>query len=309
MEFRQIEAFVNAVKYKSFSRAADAAFLTQPTISAHISNLENELGITLLNRVGREITLTSQGQLFYPYAIDILHTRSKALASVEDGKDLGAGVLELQASTIPGQYFLPKVLSDFHIRYPKTRFYVEQSGSRNVNDNILNQKGEIGFTGFRGNDGLEYEPIFKDNTVIIVPDSKAYEAYENGSVLSAEVFRTAEYIFREDGSGTKYEMEMADSNGTAIFKHVNVVARMNNMEAIRQAVASGLGISVISELAAVGEAGRNRIKYFRLRELQKQRVFYMVHNKNICLSPLADSFRRIVLNHCEGGGEREEKAE
>ncbi|MEG2871174.1 MAG: LysR family transcriptional regulator, partial [Clostridium sp.] len=70
MEFRQIEAFVNAVKYKSFSKAADATFLTQPTISAHISNLENELEITLLKRVGREVTLTPQGQQFYPNPLD-----------------------------------------------------------------------------------------------------------------------------------------------------------------------------------------------------------------------------------------------
>ena len=72
MEFRQLEAFVNAVKYKSFSKAADATFLTQPTISAHINNLENEMGTTLVNRTGREITLTKQGELFYPYAIDML---------------------------------------------------------------------------------------------------------------------------------------------------------------------------------------------------------------------------------------------
>lgn len=296
MEFRQIEAFVNAVKYKSFSRAADAAFLTQPTISAHISNLENELGITLLNRERREITLTAQGQLFYPYAIDILHTRSKALASVENGKDAGIGVIELQASTIPGQYFLPKMLSDFHIRYPNAKFYVEQSDSRAVNDNILNQKGEIGFTGFKGNDGLEYEPVFKDNMVIIVPDSEQYREYENGSILSAKLFQNEDFILREDGSGTKYEMEMADSGGESIFQYVNVAARMNNMEAIRQAVISGLGISVTSEMAAVEEAGRKRIKYFRIEELKKLRIFYMVYHKNVCLSPAADIFRQFIHN-------------
>lgn len=83
MEFRQLEAFVNAVKYKSFSKAADAAFLTQPTISTHVSNLEIELGVKLLNRTGREILLTPQGQEFYSYAVDLLNTREKALLSVQ----------------------------------------------------------------------------------------------------------------------------------------------------------------------------------------------------------------------------------
>lgn len=296
MEFRQIEAFVNAVKYKSFSRAADASFLTQPTISTHISNLESELGITLLNRERREITLTSQGQLFYPYAIDILHTRSRALASVENGKEVGVGIIELQSSTIPGQYFLPKLQSNFHMQYPKAKFYVEQSDSHMVNENILNQKGEIGFTGRKENNGLEYEPIFKDNTVIIVPNSERYLEYDNGSVLSAGLFMEEDFIFREDGSGTKYELELADECGEPLFNHVNAAARMNNMEAIRQAVICGLGVSVISEMAAVEESGRNRIKYFRIEELKKQRSFYMVHNKNVCLSPLAEAFRQFVLN-------------
>ena len=67
MEFRQLEAFVNAAKYKSFSKAADATFLTQPTISTHVSNLENELGVRLLNRSGREISLTPHGHEFYSY--------------------------------------------------------------------------------------------------------------------------------------------------------------------------------------------------------------------------------------------------
>ena len=102
MEFRQLEAFVNAVKYKSFSKAADATFLTQPTISAHINNLENEMGTTLVNRTGREITLTKQGELFYPYAIDMLHTRSQALATVQAQCETMDGVLDLYASSDSG---------------------------------------------------------------------------------------------------------------------------------------------------------------------------------------------------------------
>ena len=112
MEFRQIEAFVNAVKYKSFSKAADATFLTQPTISAHINNLENELGVTLVNRSGREITLTKQGKMFYPYAVDMLHTRSQALLSVQAKDGEMNGVLDIYSSSIPGQYYLPKLMGE-----------------------------------------------------------------------------------------------------------------------------------------------------------------------------------------------------
>ena len=107
MEFRQLEAFVNAVKYKSFSRAADVMFLTQPTLSTHVGNLENELGVKLLNRTGREIVLTARGREFYSYALELLNTRERAVYAVQGDSQSAEGILEIQTSTIPGQHYLP----------------------------------------------------------------------------------------------------------------------------------------------------------------------------------------------------------
>lgn len=305
MEFRQIEAFVNAVKYKSFSKAADATFLTQPTISAHINNLEGELGITLLNRAGREITLTKQGELFYPYAIDMLHTRSQALFSVQKYTETMEGVLDIHASSIPGQYYLPKLMGEFHERRPKVCFYVEQSDSKNVIDNILGQKGEIGLTGYKINNSLTYEPIFMDEMVMMVPDSKAYARWENGSEVDFEDFKHEEFILREDGSGTKKEMEKAQIRGVPVFKDINVIARMNNMEAIKQAVAGGLGVSILSRRAIESSVMDQPVKYFRIDGLDKKRIFYMVYNKNICLSPVAEAFRNLVLEYRDKNWEQD----
>lgn len=149
MEFRQLEAFVNAAKYKSFSKAADATFLTQPTISTHVSNLENELGVRLLNRSGREISLTPHGHEFYSYAVELLNTRSRAVMSMKNLKEDLDGILEIQTSSIPGYFYLPQVMEEFHELFPRVRFYVEQSDSRLVNENLMNQRGELGFTGYK----------------------------------------------------------------------------------------------------------------------------------------------------------------
>ncbi len=93
MEFKQIEAFINVVKYKSFSKAADASFLTQPTISTHISSLEGELGVTLIDRMGKESRLTKQGREFYKYAINMINTREQALYAMEKaGKEVAASL-------------------------------------------------------------------------------------------------------------------------------------------------------------------------------------------------------------------------
>ena len=75
MDFKQIEAFVNVVRYKSFSKAADATFFTQPTISTHIRNLEKELGVKLLDRKSRIVEMTPQGSKFYKYAVEMINAR------------------------------------------------------------------------------------------------------------------------------------------------------------------------------------------------------------------------------------------
>lgn len=294
MEFRQLEAFVNAAKYKSFSKAADATFLTQPTISTHVNNLENELGVKLLNRSGREITLTPHGHEFYSYAVDLLNTRAKALLSVQMMKDDLDGILEIQTSTIPSHYYLPALMEEFHEMYPKVRFYVEQSDSRMVNENLTNQRGEIGFTGYKGNSSLCFEPLFYDEMVIITPDTDKYKIYKDGDEIPVDVFINEPFVMREDGSGTKQEMEKALVNGKAVFKNVEVIARMSNMSAIKQVISRGLGVSIVSEQVVKQTAVQEKLRYFRIRGLEKKRCFYLAYNKSICLSPIAERFLEFV---------------
>ena len=294
MEFRQLEAFVNAVKYKSFSKAADATFLTQPTISTHISNLETELGVRLLNRKGREITLTSQGQDFYGYAMELLNTRERALDHIHNQSKEIDGILEIQTSSIPGHSFLPMLMDEFHKLYPKVRFYVEQTDSRTVNENLLNQRGEIGFTGYKGNSALAFETVFEDEMVLITPDIEKYRSYKNGEEIPTELFIHEPFIMREDGSGTKQEMEQALVNGKAVFKHIDVIAKMTNMEAVKQVVGRGLGVSIVSEQVVKETAESENIRYFKIQGLEKKRCFYLTYNKNVVLSPIAELFLKFV---------------
>ena len=294
MEFRQLEAFVNAVKYKSFSKAADATFLTQPTISTHISNLETELGVRLLNRKGREITLTSQGQEFYGYAMELLNTRERALDHIHNQSKEIEGILEIQTSSIPGHSFLPMLMDEFHKLYPKVRFYVEQTDSRTVNENLLNQRGEIGFTGYKGNSALAFETVFEDEMVLITPDIEKYRPYKNGEEIPMELFIHEPFIMREDGSGTKQEMEQALVNGKAAFKHIDVIAKMTNMEAVKQVVGRGLGVSIVSEQVVKDTAESEKIRYFKIQGLEKKRCFYLTYNKNVVLSPTAELFLKFV---------------
>ncbi len=295
MDFKQIEAFVNVVKYKKFSKAADASFLTQPTISTHINNLEKELNVILLNRQGREITMTKQGETFYSYAVNILNLREQATLSIQGMNREIEGVIELQTSSIPGQYYVPKILGEFRSRYPGVKIFLEQSDSRNVMDNIINQKGEIGFTGTKLSNNLVYEEIFSDDMILITPNKGKFAKMKDDSIRVEEIVGE-NFILREDGSGTKKEFEKTEVHGISILKMVNVIAHMNNTEAIKNAVISGVGISVLSACAASDLLANEQLKCFKIAGLNQKRHFYMVRNRTYCLSPAAERFWEYVLS-------------
>lgn len=299
MDFKQIEAFVNVVKYKKFSKAADASFLTQPTISTHINNLEKELNVVLLNRQGREITMTKQGEAFYSYAVNILNLREQATQSIQGMRKDVEGIVELQASSIPGQYYVPKLLGGFRNKYPGVKIFLEQSDSRNTMDNIINQKGEVGFTGTKLSNNLVYEEIFTDDMILITPNKGKFAKMKEDTVQVEDIVGES-FILREDGSGTKKEFEKTEVQGVSILKMVNVIAHMNNIEAIKNAVISGFGISVLSTCAVNDLMDNEKIKRFKIAGLNQKRHFYMVRNRTYCLSPAAERFWEYVLSVRDG---------
>lgn len=295
MEFKQIEAFVNVVKYKSFSKAADACFLTQPTISAHISTLEKELGVQLLDRNGRGASPTGQGRIFYKYAAAMLNTREKAVLSVKDYTRDIRGVLEIQASAVPGQYMLPELMAEFHQSFPGVKFYVLQSDSEEVAKNILAGKGELGFAGSIEDSVLMYQALTEDELVVVTPNDETFGTIE-ADELSVEQFLDEPLILREQGSGTRREFENYIAELGVRQKSMNVAARLNNLEAVKETVKRGMGITVISRMAAQDLEDCPLVRIFRIKGMRMNRMLYLVHNKSITLSPIAEAFRSFVTD-------------
>ncbi|MGF6376092.1 DNA-binding transcriptional LysR family regulator [Clostridiales Family XIII bacterium PM5-7] len=293
MDFKQIEAFVNVVKYKSFSKAADATFVTQPTISAHISSLEKELGTSLIDRKGKESRPTKQGRMFYKYALDMMNTRSKAFIDLQQYKEELSDVLEIQASSIPGQFLVPELVSEFHQLHEKVKFYVEQSDSKETINNILEQKGEIGFIGYAKTAGLDYELLYTDKCKIITPKTEPYlERHQKSSVFKISDMKNEAFIWREEGSATRTLFE--DIYAKTVGNKINVIATVNSIDAIKQCVGFGLGISILSELA-ISESEAYLV--FDLEDDAFSREFYMINKKNVALSPTAMEFKHFVLDY------------
>ncbi len=295
MDFKQIEAFANVVKYKSFSKAADACFLTQPTISAHISTLEKEMNIKLIDRSVKDVKPTKQGELFYRFAVDMLNTREKATQSLREFESNVQGILEIQASAIPAQYLVPELLVGFSKLYPKVKYYMEQSDSQRVAEDIIDNKGEIGFTGSKSSGKLEYVPLMRDSVVLITPNNEKFRSIQR-KTISVEEFISEPMLFREKGSGTRKEFEEKIEELGYSSKDLNVIARINSMETIKQAVSQGMGVSTVSKIAVNPDPHKNPFLVFELEGFQLDRSFYLAYNPKITLSPVAEVFKNFVIN-------------
>ena len=295
MEFKQLEAFVNVIRYKSFSKAAEATFLTQPTISTHISALETELGVRLIDRRGKESRPTKYGRAFYNYAVNIINTRERAIIAMKDLDTDISGVIDIRTSSIPGLFIVPELLAEFHEKYPHVTFNVEQSDSEKVWNDILDNLGDLGFTGAYENNGLKSELLIKDKLVLIAPRNERYEKMKaiSDKIRISDVSKER-FVWREEGSATRKTFERWFSSAE---NHMpETVATVNSIEAVKACVACGLGVSVLSLSAAKNELANHSgpILVFEFEDEIPDREFYMVYNKNTTLSPAASKFREFV---------------
>ena len=288
MDYKQIEAFVNVVRYKSFSKAADASFFTQPTISTHIQNLEKELGVKLLDRKSRSVEMTPQGTKFYKYAVEMINARAQAIEAINSSAESVEGILEIQASSVPGVTFLPELMSDFRKLHEGIQYYVSISDSQVVVDNIIERIGEIGFIGEQPKHAsLESCLVAKDRSVLIAPKS-----YDISNEISLKDIADFPFIWRETGSATRKNFEHAAAGLGFDQNQVKLAALVDDLDSIIRCVGSGLGVSIVSEKVAAGLG--NRVKVAEFSDFREDRSFYMINLKSTSLSPAAKAFADYV---------------
>jgi DNA-binding transcriptional LysR family regulator len=288
MDFKQIEAFVNVVRYKSFSKAADATFFTQPTISTHIRNLEKELGVKLLDRKSRVVEMTPQGGKFYKYAVEMINTRAQAFDALNDNRENIGGILEIQTSSIPSVTFLPSLLSGFRMTHPGIQYYVSVSDTQTVIDNITERRGEIGFIGEKINSSsIEFIQVAVDKSVLIAPAS-----CDIPSTISLTDVIQYPFIWRETGSATRRAFEQAALKAGFEKDEFEVAALVDDMDTMIRSVEAGLGVAIISENIASSLGGR--VKTAEIKDFNEDRVFFMINLKSISFSPAAEAFSEYV---------------
>jgi LysR family transcriptional regulator, transcriptional activator of the cysJI operon len=294
MDFRQLESFVSITKHKSFSKAAEELFITQPTISSHIQNLEKELDTILINRSSKEVTLTRAGELFLKYALSILDTKNQIVYKLSNYKGTIEGCLEINCSTMPQQYLLPKILCQYNKIYPHVTFDLKQSNSQSLIDSILNNSVEFGIIGAKiDNTQLEYVELMEDILVVISPLDLKIPDLEGK--ISINSLLNKNLIMRNLGSGTRRIFENNLSNHNLDLKNFNVLAQSESTEAIKNMVIEGIGISVLSYRDVKEIVELKKVNCYYIQEFDMKRSFYFVNHKYKVLSPLASSFKEFLL--------------
>ena len=292
MNLKQLEAFVQVSESGSFSKAAKELFLTQPTISAHISSLEKELNVRLFIRNTKEVSLSDDGKDLYRYAKQITDLEKAIEERFYMDSDDGKHFITIAASTIPAQYLLPKVLMCYRERYPKEQIKIMETDSSEVVTQVVDHMVDVGFTGpVLEKKHCKYIPFYKDELAVITPDTPEYRILKEQNRDDIDWIKRKPLILREEGSGTRKEAEKQLKNAGISMETLDIVASIANQETIKKSVKQGMGITVLSRLAAEDEDG---LLIFPIPGADEGRDINLVYNKNYQMTRSADRFIRIV---------------
>lgn len=293
MDLHQVEIFCTLVKLRSFSKAARELYLTQPTVSGHIKNLETELGIKLLDRLGRRVLPTGEGEIFYRHGLRLLELRDELKQEIGEVSGKVTGLLKIGGSTIPGAYILPDYIGSFRIKHPSIAIQLIISDTAKVAEAVLSGDLSLGIIGARIVDPrLESHHFSKDELIVAVPSDHPWAHRKN---VPAEALKGVPFILREEGSGTRRIMEDRLEKAGITITDLNVVAIMGSSDAVRQAVKSGLGISILSIRAVQDDIDSGRIAAIRVRGIEFERTFSIILLKGKSRSPLCKTFLEFLL--------------
>lgn len=296
MDFKQLEVFVAVIKHQSFSKAARELFLTQPTVSSHIQNLEKELDTVLVNRSNKNITLTKSGEILYSHAIYILNNCKKAIYDIKEYSGKIEGIIDMACSSIPETYILPDFLKNFSSEYPDVKFSVSHYDSQYAISEILNERINFGLVGSKFyHPQIEYLDLMDDELVLITPKG-LFIKNEDGYIDIKELYNL-KFIMRKEGSGTRNLILNTLNNSGFSTDKLDIVSHVESNEAIKEMVRIGLGVSFISYISAIDYLNSDKLRFYRIKNTNFSRKFYFIYSKKKTFTPLEDKFLNKLCDY------------
>lgn len=275
---QQLEALAALVEERSFSEAAKKMMLSQPSLSKHIRNLEIFVNANLINRTKSGISLTREGSVLFAYAKKILRLRDEAREKIVSFNKDVSGSVSVGTSTIPSTYILPSILTGLRQEYPDIKVRILSGDSEDILEMVLGNQVEIGFIGKDTQDSrLTCKSIWEDELILVAPKDHQLGKKEAASV---EDILSEPFVLREKGSGTRSIVEdYLKTHNLPSLSRFTLACELGSSEAVKEAVISGLGISILSIHAVKRELKEGLIVKVPLHGPRILRTFFIITRK------------------------------
>ncbi|MDB9458699.1 LysR substrate-binding domain-containing protein [Dolichospermum circinale CS-1225] len=284
----QLKVFEAAARHGSFTRAAEELFLTQPTISMQIKQLTKSVGLPLFEQVGKRLYLTEAGRELFATCRQIFETMDKFQMTVADLKGLKQGQLRLAVITT-AKYIIPRLLGPFCQLYPGIDISLQVTNHELILDRMMNNLDDLYIMSqIPDHFDVNFQPFLENPLVVFAPANHPLAKEKN---IPIERLGEERFIMREPGSGTRSAVQsLLEKHGVK----VKVKLELGSNEAIKQAIAGGLGISVLSRHTLLTDAAE-----FSILDVQNfpiKRDWYMVYPAGKQLSIIAHTYYEYLLD-------------
>jgi DNA-binding transcriptional LysR family regulator len=293
-DLRQLEIFSKVLELGSFSKAAEAVFLAQASVSERIATLESMVGTKLLDRLGRKVVPTRAGQLLYKHALLLLEMKRNASLEMQEFLGVKRGEIQMGGSTIPGEYILPKVVGHFREKYPLISVSLAIADTSEIEARVLEGTLELGVIGSRSvHRSLTSIELWKDELVLVV---QAHHPWAKKEEILLTQLAEEPFISREVGSGTlKIFEDYLCAAGHKGLDSLQTVARFGSSTAVKEGIKAGLGVSILSSRALETELRAGILKMLKIKDVHMVRRFYLVRDRRRTASPPCQAMLEFLL--------------
>ncbi|MFN3326193.1 MAG: LysR substrate-binding domain-containing protein [Bryobacteraceae bacterium] len=290
MDLDQLHTFLEIVRLKSFSKAAQTCYRTQPAISAQVRQLEQELNTTLFERLGTRIALTTSGRIFAEYAEQILELRRRAQDQIHELERVPRGELVIAANEATCIYVLPQVFSEYKKLFPNVQLLVDRSYGGHVVDAVTDNLADFGITQLPVQEKkLQVVKIYSDEIQLLVPVGHPLASRQ--AVLPEDLLGHPLLLPKSGTTRSRLNQWLE-----LVEDQIQISMELDSTEMIKRFVRAGLGVSFLATSHAIEEVSAGRLAAVSLGPEPMVRRLGLIYRKDKALSKAALGFIQVVLD-------------
>ncbi|MBU3134729.1 LysR family transcriptional regulator [Clostridium gasigenes] len=279
MNFRKLKIFHETALCLNMTKVARDMYISQPSISQSIHELENEVGVKLFDRIGKKLFLTGEGELFLNYTRRILNLYDEGMKTLNDYAHNSKGRITIGASTTIGIYILPDIIKSFSEKYKDIEISIIIENTTNIKNLILQNKVDFAYVeGEVKSREINIEKIWEDELVFICGND---HKWKNINVIKADDLSGEKLIMREYGSGSR---EIIENYLKSKEINYDIFLELGNTEAIKKTVEANLGIGCVSEKCIEEKLRYGDLNCFRLEGRKIKRELLLITHKDKFIS-------------------------